>query len=86
MDHGIGQVLECLKATGLESNTVVIFTSDNGGQINVGANNGLLRDGSKVCTRVAYEFLQLFDGQIGLSPEALRNNALTMDPIPLSAR
>ena len=47
MDHGIGQVLECLKATGLESNTVVIFTSDNGGQINVGANNGLLRDGKQ---------------------------------------
>lgn len=32
LDDGIGQVLQALKATGLERNTLVIFTSDNGGE------------------------------------------------------
>lgn len=45
MDAGIGQVLDCLEETGFAENTLVFFTSDNGGQSNVGANNGPLRDG-----------------------------------------
>jgi arylsulfatase A-like enzyme len=32
LDAGIGRVLQALKASGLESNTLVIFTSDNGGE------------------------------------------------------
>jgi arylsulfatase A-like enzyme len=47
MDEGIGQVMETLRETGLAKNTLVIFTSDNGGQSNVGANNGPLRDGKQ---------------------------------------
>jgi len=47
MDHGIGQVLECLEQTGQAEETLVIFTSDNGGQLNVGANNGATRDGKQ---------------------------------------
>lgn len=31
MDHGIGRVLAKLEALGLEGNTIVVFTSDNGG-------------------------------------------------------
>jgi arylsulfatase A-like enzyme len=46
MDHGIGQVIAALKETGEYDNTLVVFTSDNGGQLDVGANNGPLR-GSK---------------------------------------
>ncbi len=45
LDAGIGRVTSMLKETGLTDNTLVIFTSDNGGQISVGANNGPLRDG-----------------------------------------
>ena len=45
MDDGIGRVMAALRESGLESNTVVIFTSDNGGQLNVGANNGPVRNG-----------------------------------------
>ncbi len=47
MDDGIGKVVARLKATGLAENTLVIFSSDNGGQLNVGANNGPLRDGKQ---------------------------------------
>lgn len=32
LDAGIGRVLETLKTSGLEQNTMVIFTSDNGGE------------------------------------------------------
>ena len=45
MDHGIGQVLGALRSTELAGNTLVFFVSDNGGQLNVGANNGNLRGG-----------------------------------------
>lgn len=58
LDHGVGRVLEALRELGLESNTLVIFTSDNGaakwtdnpnaphGQFHNRGSNGSLR-GSK---------------------------------------
>ncbi|MFN3237697.1 MAG: sulfatase-like hydrolase/transferase [Pseudomonadales bacterium] len=36
LDRGVGEVLDTLKAAGLEENTIVIFTSDNGGAGYVG--------------------------------------------------
>jgi arylsulfatase A-like enzyme len=32
MDEGIGRVLEAIRATGADENTLVVFTSDNGGE------------------------------------------------------
>lgn len=46
LDDGIGKVLNTLDRTGLATNTLVIFTSDNGGNLTLGANNGPWR-GSK---------------------------------------
>ena len=43
MDAGIGRVLNTLVETDQLSNTLVIYTSDNGGSIDVGAHNGPLR-------------------------------------------
>lgn len=40
MDAGVGKVLDTLDRTGLAQNTLVIFTSDNGGVLANGANNG----------------------------------------------
>ncbi len=45
MDAGIGRVLDALENTGQLANTLVIYTSDNGGQLNVGATNGDLKGG-----------------------------------------
>jgi arylsulfatase A-like enzyme len=45
LDTGIGKVIDALKETGLSHNTLVIFTSDNGGQLSTGATNGPLRAG-----------------------------------------
>jgi len=43
MDAGIGRVLQALKDTGAAPNTLVLYTSDNGGQLDAGAYNGPLR-------------------------------------------
>ncbi|MDD5520643.1 MAG: sulfatase-like hydrolase/transferase [Kiritimatiellae bacterium] len=45
LDAGIGKVLNTLDRTGLAKNTLVIFTSDNGGNLMFGANNGPWRSG-----------------------------------------
>ncbi len=45
MDDGVGKVIKSLKENKLYENTVIVFVSDNGGQLEMGANNGPLRDG-----------------------------------------
>ena len=58
VDWAVGQVLDTLRELKLDSNTLVIFTSDNGGPLNHGANNAPLRGGKgstleggiRVCT------------------------------------
>jgi len=45
LDSAIGRVLRTLRDSGLEGETLVVFTSDNGGQLGVGARNGPYRDG-----------------------------------------
>lgn len=47
MDDGIGKVMAALKKNGQDKNTLVIFTSDNGGHLAAGADNGPLRDGKQ---------------------------------------
>ncbi len=45
LDYGIGQVIQALQETGTYENTIIFFTSDNGGRLDLGANNGSLRAG-----------------------------------------
>lgn len=45
MDDGIGQILATLDKLSLTENTLIIFTSDNGGLLPNGANNGPWRSG-----------------------------------------
>ncbi len=83
LDHGIGRVIDELKDSGEFENTLTIFTSDNGGQLNVGANCGNLRGGKQ----------DMFEGGIRVPmcavwPERIRAGsrsplvALTMDLYP----
>ena len=44
IDDGVGRIVEKLKVLGLDQNTIIIFTSDNGGEINV-TSNAPLRGG-----------------------------------------
>ena len=45
LDAGVGRVLDCLDEHGLTENTLVVFTSDKGGLLEKGANNGTWRSG-----------------------------------------
>lgn len=47
LDNGIGQVIQALKDYGVYDNTLIVFTSDNGGLLRDEANNGPLRDGKQ---------------------------------------
>lgn len=83
MDAGIGQVFTTLGETGLAENTLIIFTSDNGGQVSVGANNGPLRDGKQSMYEggLKVPFFAVWPGKI--APNAHSENiAVTMDLYP----
>jgi arylsulfatase A-like enzyme len=84
LDDGIGKVVGAMKEAGIYDNSLVIFTSDNGGQVDVGASNGEL-NGSK---GQMYEgglrvpFCAVWPGKI---ERGLRNDkcvGLTMDLFP----
>lgn len=47
LDDGIGRVLSVLKETGLDRNTLVVFTSDNGGSTPHAQSNAPWRDGKQ---------------------------------------
>ena len=47
LDHNIGRLLEALKENGLEENTLVVFTADNGGSLPHGQSNAPWRDGKQ---------------------------------------
>ncbi|MES2981015.1 MAG: sulfatase-like hydrolase/transferase [Verrucomicrobiota bacterium] len=85
MDDGIGRVLAALEKTGQDKNTIVVFTSDNGGALKFGASNGPLRDGkghfyeggTKVPTSIRWS---------GKIPAAKTHfQAMTMDILPTLA-
>ncbi len=47
LDDGVGKVMDGISAAGIEDNTIVIFTSDNGGSIPHAQSNGKLRGGKQ---------------------------------------
>jgi len=47
LDAGIGRVIEALKKSGQYENTIIIFSSDNGGLLSAMASNGHLRGGKQ---------------------------------------
>lgn len=47
MDHGIGRIIGALDEMNMADNTLIIFVSDNGGQLSVGGNCGPLRGGKQ---------------------------------------
>ena len=83
VDWSVGQVLDTLRELKIDSNTLVIFTSDNGGPVNQGADNTPLRGskgstlegGIRVCT------LAWWPGRV---PAASQTKAITahMDWLP----
>jgi len=83
MDDGIGKVISSLKETGLYDDTFIIFTSDNGGQTGVGANNGPLRAGKGTMYEggIRVPMCAVWPGRIKPGSRSDRL-ALTMDLFP----
>jgi len=83
LDDGIGRVLTALKQSGLNKNTLVIFTSDNGGELGVGASNGPLRGGKQDMYEggIRVPMCAVWPGRIKPRSRSERV-ALTMDMFP----
>lgn len=83
LDAGVGRVLAALKESGLEQTTLVIFTSDNGGDLAAGASNGATRDGkgSMYEGGLRVPFAARWPGRIRPGSRT-RATALTMDIFP----
>lgn len=83
LDAGVGRVLDAIQQGGLDQRTLIVFTSDNGGQIEAGANNGPWRDGKQSMYEggLRVPFLARWPGRI---PAAARTDfaAITMDLFP----
>jgi len=47
LDHNIGKVMQFLSASGMDENTLIVFTSDNGGALRYEQSNGDLRGGKQ---------------------------------------
>ncbi len=83
LDDGIGRVIAALKKSGQSPNTLIIFTSDNGGQLAVGANNGTLRAGKQDMYEggIREPMCAVWPGRIESGSRSSRV-ALTMDLYP----
>jgi len=83
VDDSIGRVISSLKENGLYNNTFIIFTSDNGGQTGVGANNGPLRAGKGTMYEggIRVPMCAVWPGKIKAGSRSDRV-ALTMDLFP----
>lgn len=47
LDENIGRVIDSIKSAGIADNTLIVFSSDNGGSLAHGASNGDLRGGKQ---------------------------------------
>jgi len=83
MDYGIGKVMEALDKTGLDKNTLIVFSSDNGGHLPSGALNGELRGGKQDMYEGGIKVPTCFvwNGKIK-SGTSTENLGLTMDIFP----
>jgi arylsulfatase A-like enzyme len=83
LDDGIGKVIGALKACGVYERTLIVFTSDNGGQLSVGANNGPLNGGKVMMYEggIRVPMCAVWPGKIEPGSRSERV-AMTMDLFP----
>lgn len=83
LDHGIGRVMDALSELNLNENTIVIFSSDNGGHLPSGASNGNLRGGKQDMYEGGIRVPACFVWEEKIKAgEKTDNLALTMDIYP----
>jgi arylsulfatase A-like enzyme len=78
MDEGIGRVVERLRANGQLNDTLIVFTSDNGGDLPPGGTNGPWRGGKQDLYEGGIRVACVASGP-GVAPGRTRARAITMD-------
>ena len=83
LDYSVGRVMEALKTTGLEENTLVVFVSDNGGALWYAQSNGPLRGGKQDMYEGGIRVPAIFYWKGKIAPGTTSDNtALLMDLFP----
>ena len=85
IDWSVGQVLETLKAEGLDENTIVVFTSDNGPWLSYrdhGGSAGLLFDGKGTTWDGGMRVPAIFWGPGRVKPKTVHGMGSTLDLLP----
>ena len=83
LDDRIGKVIASLKETGQYENTIILFTSDNGGHLPDLANNGPLRDGKQSMYEGGLRVPMLVSWPGRISPGSVSNQLnISMDIFP----
>ena len=68
LDEAVGQIVAALEETKLMENTLIVFSSDNGGPVNQGATNGSLRVGKGTLYEAASAWRPSPTGGAGSGP------------------
>jgi arylsulfatase A-like enzyme len=82
IDHGVGKILKALKEEGLDDNTIVVFTSDNGPWLpfkNNGGSAGLLKAGKGTTWEGGMREPAIFWGPELIKPGLVGELGSTMD-------
>jgi len=82
IDHGIGQIISTLKEEGLDKNTIVVFTSDNGPWLSYGINGGsagLLKAGKGMTWEGGMREPCIFWSPSNIKPAVVSQLGTTMD-------
>ena len=84
MDDGIGQVVAAVNSCGISEHTLMVFVSDNGGQLGIGANNGKLNGGKGTMYEggIKVPMCAVWPGTIKAGSRNCDEVALTMDIFP----
>ena len=85
IDHGVGQIMAYLEKEGLDQNTIVVFTSDNGPWLPTqisGGTAGMLRDGKGSTWEGGMRVPGIFWSPGLIQPKVVMDMGTTMDLLP----
>jgi|JI6StandDraft_1071083.scaffolds.fasta_scaffold00592_6 arylsulfatase A-like enzyme len=82
LDKAVGQIVDTLSAKGLLNDTLIIFTSDNGGDENFGADNGILKGGKTELYEGGIRVPMIMHWPAGLSAGLKTTPVSTLDILP----
>ncbi len=82
LDDGVGRVLQTVKERGLGRETVIVFSSDNGGDLRHGSSNGAWRSGKTHMYEGGVTVPASFTWEGRIAPGLIEQDMVTMDILP----